>query len=193
MNGNQLISLFHAFSLLTTRRSSGEVKKRVRPRSGRLSPNFHRFYTPPPLPRSRRRASKLVDLHVGRQSSRTRLIVGRRVEQHRVKQRKRLFSLRTTHLLKSWLRMARSHFLVYVCVQTSPLWCIYWGNLAKACRKCKWWMQVQRKYSVVGRTWTAAACGKVMATERKLGTSFNIAWPGHQAEIWRLALTCCGA
>ena len=26
MNGNQLISLFHAFSLLTTRRSSGEVK-----------------------------------------------------------------------------------------------------------------------------------------------------------------------
>lgn len=68
----------------TTRRSSGGVKKRVRPRSGRRSPNFRRFYTPPPLPRSRQRASKLFDLHVGRQSSTTRLILGRRVEQHRL-------------------------------------------------------------------------------------------------------------
>ena len=155
MNGNQLISLFHAFSLLTTRRSSGEVKKRVRPRSGRLSPNFHRF---------------LHSTTTTAESSTSQQTCWPArwptVEQNSIdcratrwttslKQHRRLFTLRTSYLLKSWLRIAKSHFLVYVCLQTSPLWCIYWGNLAKACRKCKWWMQVQRKYSVVGRTWTA--------------------------------------
>ena len=138
----------------TTRRSSGGVKKRVRPRSGRRSPNFHRFYTPPPLPRSRRRASKLVDLHVGRQSSRTRLIVGRRVEQHRLNSIEGYLHWElhiSWRVGYEWLRMATNGYEwlrmanVYVCLQTSPLWCIYWGNLAKACRKCKWWMQVQRK------------------------------------------------